>query len=138
MKRAKKVDVLQKKEKSLQRGIEKERGRHIEVRKHRFGVRTPFHQTRCTRLAALTPVNQYRKLRKKQTLAKCTYRGRRTMYCTLRICESSSFRPAVPNLAYMHPQGYICLSEGVHLRLAKGDKNIFTYDLFPNIYTYVS
>jgi len=33
----------------------------------------------------------------------------------------------------MHPQGYICLSEGVHLRLAEDEKNIFTYHLFPNI-----
>jgi len=30
---------------------------------------TLFHQTRCTRLAVLAPVNQYRKLRKKQLLA---------------------------------------------------------------------
>jgi len=64
--------------------------------------------------------------------------GRHTGDCTLGICKSSSFRPAVPNLRYMHPQVYICLSEGVHLRLAKGDKNIFTYYMFPNIYTYVS
>jgi len=28
-------------------------------------------------------------------------------------------RAGVPNLGYMYPQGYICLSEGVHLRLAK-------------------
>jgi len=33
----------------------------------------------------------------------------------------------------MHP---ICLSEGVHLRLAIEAKCIFTYDLFPIIYTY--
>jgi len=36
------------------------------------------------------------------------------------------------------PQGYICLFQGVHLRLAIEEKNIFTYHLFPNIYTYVS
>ena len=28
----------------------------------------------------------------------------------------------VPNLGYMYPQGYICLSEGLHLRLAIEDK----------------
>jgi len=27
-------------------------------------------------------------------------------------------RAGVPNLRYMYPQGYICLSEGVHLRMA--------------------
>jgi len=35
-------------------------------------------------------------------------------------------------------QGYICLSEGVHLRLAEDEKNVFTYYLFPNIYTYIT
>jgi len=39
-----------------------------------------------------------------------------------------------PNLVYMYPQGYICLSEGLHLRLAIEEKNIFTYYLFPNIH----
>ena len=32
----------------------------------------------------------------------------------------------VPNLGYMYPQGYIFLSEGVHLRLAIEEKSIFT------------
>jgi len=41
-------------------------------------------------------------------------------------------RAEVPNL------GYICLSEGVHLRLAIEEKYIFTYLLFPIIYTYIS
>jgi len=42
-------------------------------------------------------------------------------------------------LTWLHvPLGYICLSEGVHLRLAIEDKNIFTYCLFPNSYTFVS
>jgi len=36
------------------------------------------------------------------------------------------------------PQGCICPSEEVHLRLAVEQKNIFTYCLFPNIYTYIS
>ena len=31
------------------------------------------------------------------------------------------------------PQGYICLSEGVHLRLSIENKNVFAYYLFPNI-----
>jgi len=39
---------------------------------------------------------------------------------------------------YIYPQGYICLSEGVHLRLAEDEKNIFTYYLFPNIYILLS
>jgi len=37
-------------------------------------------------------------------------------------------KPGVPNL------GYICLSEGVHLRLAIEENNIFIYYLFPNTY----
>jgi len=44
----------------------------------------------------------------------------------------------VPNLGYMYPQGYISLSEGVHLKLTVEDRNIFTYYLIPNIYTYIS
>jgi len=46
-------------------------------------------------------------------------------------------KTGVPNLGYMYPQGYIFLSEGVHLRLAIEEKNIFTYCLLPNIYTYM-
>jgi len=38
----------------------------------------------------------------------------------------------VPNL------GYICLSEGVHLRLAIEGKIIFTCCLFSNICTYIT
>jgi len=38
----------------------------------------------------------------------------------------------------MYPWGYICLSEGVNLRLTIDMKHIFTYLLFPNIYTYIS
>jgi len=38
----------------------------------------------------------------------------------------------------MYRQRYICLSEGVHLRLYTEEQNIFAYDLFPSIYTYVS
>jgi len=44
----------------------------------------------------------------------------------------------VPNLGYMYPQGYICLFEGVHLRLSIEEQNMFAYNLFPNIYTYIS
>ena len=53
-----------------------------------------------------------------------------------KITERS--KAGVPNLGYMYPQGYIFLSEGVHLRLAIEEKYIFTYYLFPNIYTYIS
>jgi len=42
------------------------------------------------------------------------------------------FRSGVPNL------GYIFLSEGVHLTLAIEEQNIFTYNFFPNICTYIS
>jgi len=38
----------------------------------------------------------------------------------------------------MYPQGYICVSEGVRLRLAKEQKYIVTYHFFRNIYTYIS
>jgi len=47
-------------------------------------------------------------------------------------------RSGVPNLGYMYPLGYICLSEGVHWRLLLEEQNISAYNLFPNIYTYVS
>jgi len=50
----------------------------------------------------------------------------------LHFALSSESNTGVPNL------GYICLSEGVHLRLAIEEKNITTYYLFPNSYTYIS
>jgi len=54
-------------------------------------------------------------------------------------CEwKNRSKPEVPSLGYMYPQGYICLSEGVHLRLAIEEKHIFTYLLFPNICTFIS
>jgi len=43
----------------------------------------------------------------------------------------------VTNLGYMYLHGCVCLSEGVHLRLAIEEKNIHTYYLFPNTYTHV-
>jgi len=46
--------------------------------------------------------------------------------------------PGVPNLGYMYPQGYICLSDGVHLMLSIEEQNIFVYNIVPNIYTYIS
>jgi len=42
----------------------------------------------------------------------------------------TSTTAGVPNLGYMYPWGYICLSEGVHLRLAIEGKKIFTCCLF--------
>ena len=39
-------------------------------------------------------------------------------------------RAGVPNLGCMYPQGYICLSEGVHLRLSTEEQNIFAYNFF--------
>ena len=42
------------------------------------------------------------------------------------------FRSGVPNL------GCIFLSDGVHLTLAIEEQNIFTYNFFPTIYTYIS
>jgi len=47
-------------------------------------------------------------------------------------------KPGVPNLGYMYPLGYICLSEGGNLRLAIEGKNIFICCLFSNIYTYIT
>jgi len=37
----------------------------------------------------------------------------------------------------MYPQGYICLYEGVHLRLSIEEQNIFAKNVFPNI-THIS
>ena len=55
-----------------------------------------------------------------------------------RLSGPDSTRAEVPNLGYMYPWGYICLSAGVHLRLAIEVKYIFTYFLLANIYTYIS
>jgi len=38
----------------------------------------------------------------------------------------------------MYPQGYICLSKGVHLMLSIEEQNILPYNIYPNIYTYIS
>ena len=69
-----------------------------------------------------------------------SFRGAR--FCKVPKSHSMSaeicFNSGVPNQEYMYPQGYICLSEGVHLRLAIDEKTIFAYFLFPNIYTNVS
>jgi len=62
----------------------------------------------------------------------------RTLRCLRNVELKKISNPRVPNLGYMCPQGYICLSEEVHLRLAIEDKNLFTYYLFPNIYAYIS
>jgi len=56
---------------------------------------------------------------------------------TARLNTKACTSPGVPNLGYMYPQGYICLSEGVHLRLSVEEQNVFAYNLFPNIYTYI-
>jgi len=45
--------------------------------------------------------------------------------------------PMVPNLGYMYFQGYICLSEGVRLRLAIEEQNIFTFNFF-QIFLHIS
>jgi len=41
------------------------------------------------------------------------------------VTKTCCSNAGVPNLEYMYPQGYICLSEGVHLRLAIEEKSIF-------------
>jgi len=46
-------------------------------------------------------------------------------------------RSEVPNLGYMYPQEYIYLSEGVHLRLAIEEKNIFTKNIFRFLQNYL-
>jgi len=43
-----------------------------------------------------------------------------------------TFSAEVPNLRY------VCLSEGVHLRLSIEDKYMLAYNLFPNIDTHIS
>jgi len=60
------------------------------------------------------------------------------MHIVLRTCfEGQTFLAAalithwngkarIPNLGYMYPKGYICLSKGIHLRLALEEKNIIT------------
>jgi len=47
-------------------------------------------------------------------------------------------RAGISNLGWMYPWGYICLSEGVHLRLEIEGKDIFTCYLFSNLYTYMT
>jgi len=42
--------------------------------------------------------------------------------------------PGVHNLVYMHPEGDICPSEGVHLRLGIEGKGTYMYCFFPNIH----
>jgi len=48
----------------------------------------------------------------------------------LQLQTTISFKTVVTNLGYKYPQGYICLSEGVHLRLAIEEQNIFAYNFF--------
>jgi len=43
----------------------------------------------------------------------------------------------VPNLGYMHPWGYICLSEGVHLRLSTEGK-IYLHVVYFQIFIHIS
>jgi len=64
--------------------------------------------------------------------------NKKILSCTWIVSRCKTTRAGVPNLGYIYPQGYICLSEGVHLRLATEEKNIFTYYLFPNIHTCIS
>jgi len=61
-----------------------------------------------------------------------------TFFKTLHVQKLLESRSGVPNLGYMYTQGYICLSEGVHLRLSIEEQNIFAHDLFPNIYAYIN
>jgi len=55
-----------------------------------------------------------------------------------RAQSADSSKAGVPNLGYMHPQGYICLSEGIHLRLSIEEKIYLHNILFPNSYTHIS
>ena len=57
------------------------------------------------------------------------------LLCRILLCitEIRGSQPGVHE-----PQRSICLSKGVHLRIAIENKNIFTYYLFPNINTYIS
>jgi len=51
------------------------------------------------------------------------------LYITLKFSLRLSSIPRVPNLGYVYPWGYVCLSEGVHLRLAIEGK-IYEYIYF--------
>jgi len=44
----------------------------------------------------------------------------------------------IPKLGCMHPLGYICRSEGVHLKLTIEGKNMFIYYSFSIIYAFIS
>ena len=61
----------------------------------------------------------------------------RGVFCRLHPQEYS--KTGFPNLGYMYPQGYICLSAGVHLRLAIEDKcTVYLgYILFISEYLYI-
>jgi len=52
--------------------------------------------------------------------------------CPFSVRKWKYFRSGVPNLEY------ICLSEGVHLRISNRRENAFAFYLFPNIDTYIS
>jgi len=54
------------------------------------------------------------------------------------VTHSRFSTPGIPNMEYMYPEGYICPSEGVYLRLATKGKNLLMYYLFPNLHTFIS
>jgi len=61
--------------------------------------------------------------------------------CNLRPVKSRAgarCRTGVPNLGYMYPHEFICLSQGVHLMISIEEQNIFAYNIVPNIYTHIS
>ena len=54
-----------------------------------------------------------------------------------RAQSADCLKAGVPNLGYMYPQGYICLSEGVHLRLAIEEK-IYLHNICFQIFIHIS
>jgi len=48
-----------------------------------------------------------------------------------------SYIAGVPNLGCMYPQGYICLSESVHLRLAI-DEKMYLHIIYFQIFLHIS
>jgi len=58
------------------------------------------------------------------------------VFITLKFSFRLSSIPRVPNLGYVYPWGYVCLSEGVHLRLVIEGK-IYEYIYF-QIFIHIS
>jgi len=70
-----------------------------------------------------------------KTLYPC-YITKKMLSVTATVANSAPSKTGVPKLGYRHPQWYILLSEGVHLRLAIEGENMFIQYSLQIIYTY--